>query len=133
MTLLYVDDDAEDVELFCDAIKNIYPTCLCLVAQSAKEGLRVLETLIPDVIFLDINMPVMNGKEVLRTIRSRKDFEAVPVCMLSTTSNPLEIKMCKDLGANECFVKPNTFAELCNTLNSFFTLKFLPRQANRTM
>jgi len=125
MTLLYIDDDAEDIEFFCDAIKNIHPTYLCLVAQNAKDGLHILETLIPDVIFLDINMPVMNGKEALRAIRSRKNLASVPVCMLSTTTNSNEINMCRELGANECFVKPNSFAELCTTLKSFFQMNFL--------
>jgi CheY-like chemotaxis protein len=125
MTLLYIDDDAEDIEFFCDAIKNIHPTYLCLVAQNAKDGLHILETLIPDVIFLDINMPVMNGKEALRAIRSQKNLASVPVCMLSTTTNSNEINMCRELGANECIVKPNSFAELCNTLKSFFQMNFL--------
>src|SRR5687768_16081902 len=125
MTLLYIDDDAEDIEFFCDAIKNIHPTYLCLVAQNAKDGLHILETLIPDVIYLDINMPVMNGKEALRAIRSRKNLASVPVCMLSTTTSSNEINMCRELGANECFVKPNSFAELCTTLKSFFQMNSL--------
>jgi CheY-like chemotaxis protein len=125
MTLLYIDDDAEDIEFFCDAIKNIHPRYLCLVAQNAKDGLHILETLIPDVIFLDINMPAMNGKEALRAIRSRKDLASVPVCMLSTTTNRNELNMCRELGATECFVKPNSFAELCNTLESFFKMNLL--------
>jgi CheY-like chemotaxis protein len=125
MTLLYIDDDAEDIEFFCDAIKKIHPTYLCLVAQNANDGLHILETLIPDVIFLDINMPVMNGKEVLRAIRSRKNLASVPVCMLSTTTNTSELNMCRELGATECFLKPNSFAELCSTLKSFFKMNLL--------
>lgn len=126
MTLLYIDDDAEDVELFCEAIKNIHPSYLCLVAHNAKDGLHILETLIPDVIFLDINMPVMNGKDALQVIKSTSHLASVPVCMLSTTTNPSEIKKCKELGASECFVKPNSFSELCGILKNYFKMKLLP-------
>ena len=108
MTLLYIDDDAEDIEFFCDAIKNIHPTYLCLVAQNAKDGLHILETLIPDVIFLDINMPVMNGEQFLQEYGANKTSGKAPVLIVSTDSTLTRVSRMLELGASGYVRKPFT-------------------------
>lgn len=112
MTLLCVDDDPEDVELFQDAVKIIDGNFTCIVASNGCEALRTLSSLVPDYIFLDINMPIMDGKETLMNIRGDKRFHAVPVCILSTSTNNREADICRRLGANRWMVKPNSFEEL---------------------
>lgn len=116
MLLLCVDDDPDDVELLCEAVKTIDQRHICVVARNGGEALKLLETLRPDAIILDVNMPVMDGKETLRFIRKDNDFDDVPVYMLSTTTNPLEMKSYKKMGASACFTKPNSFQALCQTL-----------------
>lgn len=118
MTLLCVDDDPEDVELFQDAVKIIDNECTCVVANNGCEALRTLATLKPDYIFLDINMPVMDGKETLRSIRSDRRFNATPVCILSTSTSKPEADLCRILGANRWLVKPNSFEELIASLRT---------------
>src|SRR5687767_10994117 len=120
MILLCIDDDPEDVELFRDAVKTINSTYVCLVAWNGKQGLDILSHLRPDFIFLDINMPLMGGKETLQTIRQDQRLEKVPVCVLSTTTNTDEINVYKKMGATECLIKPNTFEGLCNALRILF-------------
>lgn len=122
MLLLCIDDDSEDVDFFCEAVKVVDPSCTCLVARNGLEGLQLLETILPDFIFLDVNMPVMNGKETLGAIKKNSRLMAIPVCMLSTSTNKTELITYQEMGAHKCFVKPNTFEDLCRMLKDFFLL-----------
>ncbi len=117
--LLYIDDDQEDIEFFREAVRSIDPSCVCLDARNGEEGLKLLSTLTPDYIFLDINMPVMDGKETLKSIQIDKRLNKLPVYMLSTTSNPREREVFRKLGAKACLIKPNSFNALCDTLKSY--------------
>ncbi len=121
MTLLCIDDDPEDVEMFQDAVRLIDPGYTCVVANNGREGLGILATTLPDYIFLDINMPVMDGKETLRNIRQDQRFDSVPVCILSTSTSKSEADLCRILGATNCLVKPNTFEELVWGLRTCLT------------
>lgn len=124
MILLYVDDDLEDIELFCDAVQVVCPQSVCQSAENGKEGLIALKKIVPDYIFLDINMPVMGGIETLASIRADSNLCRIPVCMLSTTNNVTEIKTCLDMGAYRFFVKPNSFTLLCSMLQEFFLSEY---------
>lgn len=116
MLLLCIDDDPDDVDLFLDAVRIIDPAHTCVPAFNGREGVALLESMQPDRIFLDINMPEMNGTETLREIRRNPRVQHVPVFMLSTTTNPSEMSLCKKLGATACLSKPATFQELCMVL-----------------
>jgi CheY-like chemotaxis protein len=117
--LLYIDDDPEDMEFFREAVKLIDPSCLCVGARNGVEALKLLSTLTPDLIFLDINMPVMDGKETLRSIQTDHRLSKLPVFMLSTTSNPREREVFRELGAKAFLVKPTSFNALCDTLKDY--------------
>jgi CheY-like chemotaxis protein len=117
--LVYIDDDPEDMELFCEAVKVINPSYTCVGARNGKEGLRLLSSLTPDLIFLDINMPVMDGTETLKSIKVDSRLNKLPVLMLSTTSDPRERETFKKLGAKACLTKPSTFDGLCSTLKRY--------------
>jgi CheY-like chemotaxis protein len=112
MILLCIDDDPEDIELFQDAVRTIDKRHVCVAAGNGCEALKLLSLLMPDYIFLDINMPVMDGKETLTNIRLNERFRAVPVCILSTSVDQREAETYKMLGADKCLVKPNSFGDL---------------------
>ena len=119
MVILNIDDDPEDLEIFYKAVKTVNPLAKCLLARDAKEALNILrDAIIPDYIFLDINMPMMNGKTVLTELRQNKKLEAVPVIMYSTTINPNETEEYSALGADQFLHKHNDFRGLCNALES---------------
>lgn len=120
MILLCIDDDPEDIELFRDAVEMIDSSYTCVAASNGLEGLNILQKTIPDYIFLDMNMPVMDGKETLRVIRDDERFNSVPVYMLSTSNDFKEAESCRRLGAKRWLVKPGSFAELISKLRSVF-------------
>lgn len=114
MVLLYVDDDQEDVYLFMEAVRMANAGYRCVRAGDGDEALQVLKTMKPDCIVLDVNMPKMNGKEALREIRTNKAYDDIPVVMFSTTIDPAERDQYKELGADNCLIKPTSFQALCD-------------------
>lgn len=78
----------------------------------------------PDVMLLDINMPAVNGFEVLRRLRSSEKTLAVPVVMFTTSNLIDDIKKSYELGANSYIVKPNNIDELVNFVKDFYDYWF---------
>jgi CheY-like chemotaxis protein len=117
MIILAVDDDSEDFEFFSEAVREVDPTIVILKAANGIEALDVLENhlLMPDYIFLDINMPLMDGKACLQSIKQDERFREIPVVMYSTTSNQTEISQYKMMGAN-FLIKPDSHSRLVKSL-----------------
>jgi CheY-like chemotaxis protein len=121
MLLFIIDDDREDCELFCEAVLEVDASIRCITAQDGKEAIQVLNgntRKLPDYIFLDINMPVMNGKETLTEIKKDPRFKRIPVIMYSTTSDTEEIRGYYALGAHDFLIKPHNFKKLVEALDS---------------
>ena len=118
MIVLAVDDDSEDFEFFSEAVKEIDSSIIILKAANGNEALRILNNylLMPDFVFLDINMPLMDGKTCLNAIRKSEKLKDIPVIMYSTTTNDAEIKHYKLQGAN-FLIKPGKFDELVKSLS----------------
>jgi CheY-like chemotaxis protein len=121
MVILIVDDDIEDCELFQEAIDHIDSGIKCWTARDGKQALHFLTkelVMPPDYVFLDINMPVMNGKDTLIEIKKNTRLRDVPVIMYSTTSDTREIQGYYRLGAHDFLIKPNNFNKLVEALSS---------------
>jgi CheY-like chemotaxis protein len=117
ITVLCIDDDDDDTEIFREAIGVVDSSCVCLTVSKATDGLRILANAIPDIIFLDINMPMVDGRETLRRIRAISALSNIPVYMLSTTMDEDELSRFQKVGATGCLSKPKTFHELCEMLH----------------
>ena len=122
MVILNVDDDQEDRDFFCEALREIDPAITCLIAASGMEALALLENqaTLPDYIFLDINMPMMDGKQCLKVLKTLPRFQSIPVIMYSTSTDTREIKECYSLGAEDFLIKPHSYEKLVNDLASIF-------------
>ena len=118
--LLLIDDDEDDRGIFTDAVKEVSESVICHTLSSAREALKKLlaKDLKPHVIFLDLNMPVMNGQQFLIEIKKHVELKNIPVIILSTTSNSATIKLTKELGAHDFISKPGRFNELVHILTS---------------
>jgi CheY-like chemotaxis protein len=121
MVILIVDDDQEDCELFHEAMREIDPSIKCWTARDGRHAIQLLNkelVLPPDYIFLDINMPVMNGKDTLIEIKKNTRLRDIPVIMYSTTSDTKEIQGYYKLGAHDFLIKPSNFNKLIEALSS---------------
>lgn len=124
MELLLVDDDAIDRELFTDAISLAEKGHKVEEAQNGEAALRYLHAAdrLPDLIILDLNMPVKDGRETLMEIKTHTRLRNIPVCIMSTSSAPLDIESAYNTGANLFLEKPLDFSKLTEMLTSLLTL-----------
>lgn len=120
MVIFYADDDEDDRELFADALEEVDPDVKLVLARSGFEMIELLENQneIPDYIFLDINMPIMSGKECLMKLKRVDRLKSVPVIMYTTTSNKEEFKNLVLLGAADCMVKGLSFSAIKESLRT---------------
>jgi CheY-like chemotaxis protein len=119
---LLVDDDEDDQEIFCLALHEADASVNCRMASDGKEALKILsdKSYLPDYIFLDLNMPQMNGKECLKEIRKRDHLNQIPVVIFTTSSAEREIAETRRLGANFFITKPPLVSVLAAKLSEIF-------------
>ena len=117
--VLLIDDDEDDQELFLQAIREIAASLECVALDNARNALTLLEnhTLTADVIFLDLNMPIMTGQQFLVELNKSEELNQIPVIILSTSANIDTIDQAKALGAKIFITKPSSFKELKNILH----------------
>ena len=118
MTILIVDDDPEDISLFCEAIHEIDSFFKCIAARNGKEALQLLSSLVklPDYIFLDINMPLMDGLELLGKIKEEPNTKHVKIYLHSTKITDSNYRTAMKAGASGCIRKVGSIQELANEL-----------------
>jgi CheY-like chemotaxis protein len=118
-----IDDDSDDQEIFCMALEEMGEDVNCIYASDGVDALNRLsdDSFTPDYIFIDMNMPRMNGNQCLKEIKKIKRLRDVPIYMYSTSADPDAVSETKLLGAAGFIVKPTSVAELTRTLN--FCLK----------
>ncbi len=117
--ILLADDDEDDRMLFVEALSEINPGIECLLAKNGREALMLLQNdlfRLPDFIFLDINMPVINGLKCLMELKESTHFNHIPVVLYSTSSLPDYKEQAKKLGATLFFQKANSFYGLVKIL-----------------
>lgn len=119
---LLVDDDPDDQEVFLTALSDVSSTALCLIAPDGDRALELLhhKDTMPHYIFLDLNMPRMNGFEFLAAMKKSSVLKDIPVIVYSTTTHQGQIEKVKQLGATEFFTKTYKYNELCKLLKKYF-------------
>lgn len=114
-TVLIVDDDVEDQELLKEAIKEVDESVKCLSAKNGEEALEMLHTFLhklPQLIFLDLNMPRMNGKALLSKLKQLDVLKEIPIIIYTTSKSKTDIEDARKLGALQFITKPNSFEEI---------------------
>lgn len=116
--LFLIDDDLDDQHVFLEALQTIDKSIVCYTANDGRDALNKLHDalLLPDIIFLDLNMPVMSGKECLRALKTDNTLKHLPVIIYSTSSAEKEKENCLQLGAVQFISKPPQFNTLIATL-----------------
>lgn len=121
-TCLLIDDDQDDQEIFLLAANECGKAVKCYTVNSGVSALMLLDEnpTLAEFIFLDLNMPGMNGKQCLAEIKKRKILKDVPVIIYSTSSLQTDIIETKELGAAMFITKPSSLKDLTKTLADFF-------------
>jgi CheY-like chemotaxis protein len=124
LRILLADDDKEDREIFMMAIQELSPDIEISVAVNGKDlmsGLLNESSHLPDIIFLDLNMPFKNGQECLKEIRSNDRLKRIPVIIYSTSSSSEHIDQTYKGGANYYLPKPDSFRDLKLIVGKIFS------------
>jgi CheY-like chemotaxis protein len=117
---LLVDDDTDDTLIFRETLQEVNPSIGFTSALNGQEALNILKLendKLPDLIFLDLNMPRMDGKECLSRLKNDDQLCHIPVIMYTTSSQSKDIEETMLKGAI-CFItKPTNVRELKNILS----------------
>lgn len=131
--ILLVDDDPDEHVLFEDALRELPQSPKLHYARDGHQLIQLIadeQVMLPDIIFLDLNMPRMNGFECLKMIRTSPRFTRVPVVIFSTSSQTQAIDTVYEQGANYYIRKPNTFAMLKEAIGSVLKIDWTTASAH---
>lgn len=111
-SFVVIDDDDDGIDVLCEAIKYSRPLVHCMSFKDGKEAIDCLTAdslrVIPDFIFVDYNMPLMNGMECTKKLRQDTRFDESVIIIFSTGMNPDDSKEFYRLGADFVYAKPHT-------------------------
>ena len=121
LKVLLIEDNLADQRLAQEAFRSLQTPCELEVSPDGSQAVKRLATALeeggdlPDLILLDLNLPRLNGREVLRWVKAEERLKHIPVLMLSSSTLPEDIQACYDLHANCYLFKPMD-------VDSFFAL-----------
>ena len=132
-TILYADDDKDDLSIISEAFEKHTDHLRITHAYNGAEALQYLShmrhsSILPCLIILDINMPLMGGLEALQEIKKVEEYRNLPVVMFSTSSNPEDRKLAQSLGA-DYITKPARYREWENLVELFVEKCVIEAQA----
>ncbi|MFC5684248.1 response regulator [Flavobacterium sp. MAHUQ-51] len=121
------DDDEDDRMFFTDAFEELK---INTVVNTVNDGVALMdflnhpETVLPNIIFLDLNMPLKSGIECLKEIKANPKFKDIVIAIYSTSSSEEDIENTFVLGANIYIKKPNNFGKLKEVLSEVVTINW---------
>ena len=128
--MLLIEDNRGDIRLTREALRASFLNTQLSVVEDGEQALAFLRNLPPyetaprpEVILLDLNLPRRNGYEVLEDIKSHRDLKRIPIIVLTTSRNPMDMQMAYDLHANCYTVKPvdlDEFTSLIQSIESYW-------------
>jgi DNA-binding NarL/FixJ family response regulator len=120
ISVFIIDDDPDDSELLTEAILEVDPNIVCSSSSGSIGALTILsveQLIIPDFIFLDLNMPMMNGKECLVELRKIQQLNSAKVVVYTTSQREDDVKEMLGLSAAYFLIKPSSFDHLKKAIN----------------
>ncbi len=126
LTILLVEDNPADARLIMEFFKDINIKNSLHIVQDGMEAIRFLfqqckedmDKYCPDIIILDLNLPRISGREILKEIKGDNDLKTIPVLILTTSDASEDIKECYDHYANCYLIKPVDFDEFTKIMES---------------
>lgn len=121
-TVVFAEDDEDDQLYFREVFHEINADIQIVFVRDGNQLLQLLRNFLPDILFLDLEMPYKNGLECLVEIRSNKNFETLPVIVFSSTTKPSNVQTAYEMGANLFFIKPAVYSEYLSSIKALLKL-----------
>ena len=141
-TILLIEDNPADQEMTRRALARANGSVALVVVQDGEEAINYLlrrepyaaeETPVPDLVLLDLNLPRLSGKDVIRRVRAEENVRHLPLIVMSTSYAPEDVMESYRLGCNSYLLKPNRFDEFVATMeqltNYWFDSVHLPTRS----
>jgi len=106
LILLLAEDDSDDWDLFQEGLHETAPAITLHWVKHGDDVFNEAKKLLPDILFLDLNMPGCDGIECLKLIKAEPAIQKIPVVMYTTSNAPAQVKECYSLGAARYLLKP---------------------------
>ena len=115
-SLLVADNDTRTLEVLGDELVG---RCQVMVADNGEQCLEMAQTLLPDVILLDIRLPGIDGLAVCEQLKQISNTASIPIVLISAMHKAEQLRLGKGVGANDCLEKPLDRQRLLHKLNSY--------------
>lgn len=122
--IIFCEDDEDDRYLFKEITKEFNSS---IKVEFISDGFRLLQLLkhfVPDLLFLNLEMPFKNGLECLVAIRANPSLESLPVVIFSSTTRQANIQTAYEMGANLFLIKSPTYSEYSSSLRAVLNLNW---------
>lgn len=121
--ILYAEDDFDDFESLKEALDQLTDQQTLLHAKNGAEAVSFIENAdrLPSLVVLDLNMPVMDGKEVLQWLKQRDAYKHIPIMIFTTSSREEDVKLCQNYGCT-FFRKPTLYRDLLHVAQTMLQL-----------
>jgi CheY-like chemotaxis protein len=121
--ILYAEDDYDDFDSVKEALEQLTDHCQLFHAKNGAEAIELLQTLneLPGLVVLDLNMPVMGGKEVLIWLKGQDRFKDLPVMVFTTSSREEDIRLCQKFHCT-FFRKPTLYRDLLHVAQTMLQM-----------
>lgn len=134
-TIFYIDDDTDDLDFFKEIVEDIDDKKAVVTLKNGNDLLNALNNPppTPHLIYLDINMPGLNGLEILKILRESNKFNDLPVIMFSTTYDEATVQKSRELGATFYLPKTGLFDKLKKSIEHTLSINwksFIPDDHN---
>ena len=125
--IMLADDDEDDRLFFRDAIEEVKVKTKTTIVNDGVQLMEYLmqpDVILPNLIFLDLNMPRKGGMECLKEIRANQELKDITIAIYSTSASEKDIEETFVKGANVYIKKPNDFGELKRVLSEVISINW---------
>lgn len=122
MTFLLADDDPDDWEIFQEGLQKTAPSHVLHWVKHGDHVVAGVKEILPDILFLDLNIPGCDGIECLRMIKKEPVLKDLTIVIYTTSNAPDHVKECYRLGASRYLLKPVNYSGIFKGLELIFAL-----------
>jgi CheY-like chemotaxis protein len=121
-SIVLADDDSDDIDIFKDSLNEVHSDIRLESVSNGKQLMELISHFLPDLLFIDLDMPVKNGLECLVEIRSNPKMESLPVIVFSSTTRPANIQTAYEMGAHLFLIKSSSYEDYKSALKAILTM-----------